>query len=290
MTHRAVDAEAAVPTGTASNYFRSRDTLVAELFERISERLRPDPGVHAVLAQRAPSRALFADYVRDIVARLTAERDVTLALFELRLESARNVEVAERFRQWLHAGFAADVAFNTAARLPGGAQEIALFHYALDGLLLDRLTTSIDPATARRRGRRVGAGLCPGWRCRAPSAGAPSPRRPAPVVGCGDARRGHAAARTAPGVYGSPRRLRAGRSPSALRGARARSPCRRPGELLLHLAEDGTIEERGAPSPASERAWRASAGSGALEHAHRDGSSTSRPVARLLTPACGRAR
>jgi hypothetical protein len=32
-------------------------------------------------------------------------------------------------------------------RLPGGAAEVALFHYAIDGLLFDRLTTSIDPAT-----------------------------------------------------------------------------------------------------------------------------------------------
>jgi hypothetical protein len=40
------------------------------------------------------------------------------------------------------------VAFNRAARLPGGASEIALFHYAIDGLMLDRLTVSIDPETA----------------------------------------------------------------------------------------------------------------------------------------------
>lgn len=148
LTHRAVDAEAKVPTGTASNYFRSREAMVAALFDRISERLQPDPAVHAELSKRRPSRALFADYVRDIVARLTAERDVTLALFELRLESARNPAVAQRFREWLHAGFRADVAFNQGAGLPGGAKEIALFHYAIDGLLLDRLTTSIDPTTS----------------------------------------------------------------------------------------------------------------------------------------------
>lgn len=148
LTHRAVDEEADVPVGTASNYFRSRDALVREIFDRIDERLRPDPEVHATLAKRTPSKKLFAEYVRDIVARLTAERDVTLALFELRLESTRNPEVAARVGKWLHAGFAADVAFNTAARLPGGAKEIALFHYAIDGLLLDRLTLSLDPTTS----------------------------------------------------------------------------------------------------------------------------------------------
>ncbi|UMG93480.1 hypothetical protein [Nocardioides sp. TF02-7] len=79
--------------------------------------------------------------------RLTTHRDVTLALLELRLEAARRPEVAGPLGDWLRAGFAADVAFNTQAGLPGGAREIALFHYAVDGLLLDRLTTSIDPAT-----------------------------------------------------------------------------------------------------------------------------------------------
>jgi hypothetical protein len=39
------------------------------------------------------------------------------------------------------------VEFNRRAGLPGGAAEVALFHYAIDGLLFDRLTTSIDGST-----------------------------------------------------------------------------------------------------------------------------------------------
>ena len=140
------DAEAKAPMGTASNYFRSRDALVTQIFERISERLTPDARVHEALARRRPSRALFAEYIRDIVARLTAERVVTLALFELRLEATRNAAIATRLREWLHTGFAADVAFNEAAGLPGGAREIALFHYALDGLLFSG-GGDLDPAT-----------------------------------------------------------------------------------------------------------------------------------------------
>ncbi|MDO9355259.1 MAG: TetR family transcriptional regulator [Solirubrobacteraceae bacterium] len=148
LTHRAVDGEAGTPVGTASNYFRSRDALVRGLVERIYERLTPDPEVHAELAARTPSRALFADYVRDIVTRLTAERDTTIALFELRLEAARRPEVAEVMTAFQRESFAGDVAFYLAAGLPGGAFEVALFHYAIDGLLLDRLTTSIDPDTS----------------------------------------------------------------------------------------------------------------------------------------------
>ncbi|QCR20654.1 TetR/AcrR family transcriptional regulator [Agrococcus sp. SGAir0287] len=145
LTHRAVDAEADVPVGTTSNYCRSRAQLVALLVARIGERLAPDPDVQAALAARAPDRDRFAAHVREIVARLTASRETTLALLELRLEAARRPEVAEALGGWMRDGFAGDVAFNAAAGLPGGAFEIALLHYAIDGLMLDRLTTSIDP-------------------------------------------------------------------------------------------------------------------------------------------------
>ncbi|PRB18340.1 TetR/AcrR family transcriptional regulator [Microbacterium sp. MYb62] len=147
LTHRAVDIAAGVPTGTTSNYFRSRDALVEGLVERIGERLGPTPEDLARRATAMPGPALFADYMRDIVRRLTEDRDVTLALFELRLEGGRRPEVAAVLGAWQRAGFDGDVAFNTAAGLPGGRREIALFHYAIDGLLLDRLTTPIDPDT-----------------------------------------------------------------------------------------------------------------------------------------------
>lgn len=147
LTHRAVDAEAGVPTGTASNYFRSRDQLVAGLVERIGERLTPAPDVLETLGRRQPSVDLFRDYVRDIVARLTVHRDVTLALFELRLEAARRPEIADVMGAWLRSSFRDDVAFNAAAGLPGGRDEIAMFRYAIEGLVFDRLTTSIDPDT-----------------------------------------------------------------------------------------------------------------------------------------------
>jgi DNA-binding transcriptional regulator YbjK len=145
LTHRAVDTAAGVPAGTTSNYFRTRAALLEGLVARIWERLAPDPEVLASLGARRPSRALFHDYIRDLVRRLTSNSEVTLALLELRLESARRPEVAALMGDRLRSGFADDVAFNESAGLPGGPVEIALFHYALDGLLLDRLTTPIDP-------------------------------------------------------------------------------------------------------------------------------------------------
>ena len=54
LTHRSVDREAGTPIGTASNYFGSRDDLIAALVTRIAERLAPDVDL-ADAAHRAPS-------------------------------------------------------------------------------------------------------------------------------------------------------------------------------------------------------------------------------------------
>ena len=43
------------------------------------------------------------------------------------------------------------MAFNSDAGLPGGREEIGLFHYAIDGLILDRPTASIYPSLSTDR-------------------------------------------------------------------------------------------------------------------------------------------
>lgn len=148
LTHRAVDRQSGAPAGTTSNYFRSRTALLEGLAARIGERFAPEPEVLEALAAHPADRASFARHLRDIARRLLRDRDVTLAWFELRLEAARRPEVAALMERVLVGGFEGDVAYNEAAGLPGTAREIALFHYAMDGLVLDRLTVSIDPGTA----------------------------------------------------------------------------------------------------------------------------------------------
>ena len=89
LTHRAVDAAAGLPAGTASNYFKTRDALLGALGERIFERLAPDDAVLEPLAAREPGLELMTDYVHYIVERLLGRPELTLALLELRLEAAR---------------------------------------------------------------------------------------------------------------------------------------------------------------------------------------------------------
>lgn len=147
LTHRALDAEAGVPRGTSSNFFATKDSIIDAILVRIGERLAPDPDVHASLALREPGRELFTAYMKDIVQRLTSDRDAALALFELRLEATRRPHVEEAITTWLREGLASDVAFNTRMGLPGGQQEIALFHYAINGFILDQITVAVNPST-----------------------------------------------------------------------------------------------------------------------------------------------
>lgn len=143
LTHRAVDAEARVPPGTTSNYFRSRGELLEALGSRIFDRLSPQPDVIDQLAVPEPSVDLVVAYVRDIVSRVLAEPSLSLALLELRLEAARHPALAATLNATLHRNFEADVAFHIECGLPGGRREVRLLHFAINGLILDLLTASI---------------------------------------------------------------------------------------------------------------------------------------------------
>ncbi|WP_412028805.1 TetR/AcrR family transcriptional regulator [Deinococcus yunweiensis] len=139
LTHRATDREAGVPLGTTVNYFSTRTALLAGLGHRIFERLAPAPA-----EVPPPGTAPAAAYIHNIVRRTTEQPELTLALFELRLEAARHPELARALTSTLERSYAQDVAFHGQAGLPGGAREVALLHYAVDGLLLDLLTVSIN--------------------------------------------------------------------------------------------------------------------------------------------------
>ena len=121
LTHRAVDRAARVPQGTAANYFRSRDDLLAALGERVFERLAPDPARLTDLAAVPPGPAASAAYVDYIVERTTGAPDLMRALFELRLEGVRRPELGRALAATLQRNFELDVAFNVDAGLPGVA-------------------------------------------------------------------------------------------------------------------------------------------------------------------------
>ncbi|MEV0144281.1 MULTISPECIES: TetR family transcriptional regulator [unclassified Nonomuraea] len=84
LTHRAVEKEADLPPGTASNYFRNREALLVAAAERIAE-------LHHADTDRATGQpATLVDLLTEsLLAAATTLRNRYLAIFELQLEAVR---------------------------------------------------------------------------------------------------------------------------------------------------------------------------------------------------------
>ena len=101
-------------------------------------------------------------YVEYVVERLLGSPHLTLALFELRLEAARNLDVLQVLTPFLRAGLTADQAFHESAGLPGGRHEVQLLHWAINGLMLEALTTGVDGTEPAEAARELTRRLLPG--------------------------------------------------------------------------------------------------------------------------------
>ncbi|WP_405495935.1 TetR/AcrR family transcriptional regulator [Streptomyces sp. NBC_00096] len=144
LTLRAVDAEAAVPTGTSSNYFANRAQLLVQILHRTRERLTPDPTPDpADLAGPLDTKVLLGR----LLARMRRERSVHTAMLELRLEATRRPELQAELSGFQGAGLEANIAWHLEAGLPGDRQGVVLIHLAMLGLIVDDLTVPglLDP-------------------------------------------------------------------------------------------------------------------------------------------------
>lgn len=140
LTFRAVDAEAAVPVGTATNYFSSRDELFMQVGLRFYERLEPDAGVLAAGLAGPRDRDRVTELMHDVVNRVSAFRSGYLALLELRLESTRRPELRRLLSERIRADVDANVRYHEEAGLPGDETTVVLLYMALNWLILERLT------------------------------------------------------------------------------------------------------------------------------------------------------
>ncbi|SFW90405.1 TetR/AcrR family transcriptional regulator [Amycolatopsis australiensis] len=155
LTFRAVDQQAGVPAGTASNYFASRDDILRHAGERVYERLT-DEAVIAEGLTGPRDRARVTELMHELVDRVAAYPTGFLALLELRLEATRRPEL----RAVLTGRVRADVEFNAAhhekSGLPGDGTTVVLLWLALNWLILERLTLP-DLFTDRQRHELVTA-------------------------------------------------------------------------------------------------------------------------------------
>ncbi|RKE23088.1 TetR/AcrR family transcriptional regulator [Streptomyces sp. TLI_171] len=139
LTFRAVDQRAAVPAGTASNYFANRHALLTQCAARVYERLEPDADTLARSLTGPRDAARVTELMHQLVDRVADFPTGFLALLELRLAALRRPEL----REVLTARIAADLRFNVdhhlAAGLPGDATTVHLLYLALNWLILERL-------------------------------------------------------------------------------------------------------------------------------------------------------
>nr|WP_107902934.1 TetR/AcrR family transcriptional regulator [Streptomyces chartreusis] len=140
LTFRAVDAEAGVPVGTASNYFTGRDDLLRQIDTRLHVRLAPDPDVIAGLLARPKDRSLVTAFMHDLMARATRDRTGYLAMLEMRLEASRHPELRSSFTKSVRGDLDEAIEFHRGAGLPGGDEVVTVLYLAMLGLLLEHLT------------------------------------------------------------------------------------------------------------------------------------------------------
>ncbi|OIK06016.1 TetR/AcrR family transcriptional regulator [Streptomyces monashensis] len=140
LTLRAVDKEAAVPTGTASNYFRNRDELLSQVMTRTNERLTPDPDELAATMAAPPSQALVVTLMRRLVERMRTDRSSHLAMLELRLEGTRRPELKAELTRVFTELLEANIKWHLDAGLPGDRTSVLLLYLAGSGFMVEDLT------------------------------------------------------------------------------------------------------------------------------------------------------
>ncbi|WP_327354993.1 TetR/AcrR family transcriptional regulator [Streptomyces sp. NBC_01304] len=140
LTLRAVDTQAEVPKGTTTNYFANRAELLAQVMQRIQERLTPDESQLADTMSEKPSVELVATLLKQLLARMRADRSSWLALMELRLEATRRPELSAELTRFFAGQLDGNISFHLGAGLPGDRISVVLLYFAMVGLIVDDLT------------------------------------------------------------------------------------------------------------------------------------------------------
>lgn len=140
LTFRAVDAQAGVPPGTASNYFPNRDELLTQAGGRIYQRLTPDPATLAGSRTGPRDRQRVEELVTAVTERIQAYRTGWLALLELRLEATRRPALRAVLTATVRADLEATIAYHLDTDLPGDTTTAVLLYLAVNWLVVESLT------------------------------------------------------------------------------------------------------------------------------------------------------
>jgi DNA-binding transcriptional regulator YbjK len=155
LTHRAVDAEAGMPQGTTSAYFRTRSALIVAVVQRLAEidaeelsrrRLQAGGPLMGGAEAPAPTREMLdrvAGQMADLIVHLTTTaRTRTLARYNCMLETTHRPELHELLR-YREAARTQTTDLLRWAGAPDASQRARDYVAAVDGIILDRI---LEPA------------------------------------------------------------------------------------------------------------------------------------------------
>ncbi|WP_063780691.1 TetR/AcrR family transcriptional regulator [Nonomuraea sp. SBT364] len=141
LTHRAVDTAAAVPAGTTSRYFRTRDALLNGVVERITRRLGERVDGYTI---RPISPADLEEALVGVMTTMLADdRHDPLALFELHLESSRNPRLRRLLTDALRDRCRLIVRQGHAAGIEFSQDDALLLEMSVLGIMFTALTTGV---------------------------------------------------------------------------------------------------------------------------------------------------
>lgn len=139
LSYRNLDEAAALPVGTAANYFRTRADLLLEVTRHVLSRLGPDPQTLAdALEHPQPTR--HAAVLQHLLDRMQREHDATLALLELRLLARRHPDLQDAFRTTVQDNLTLSRQFSETHGFTQGADEFLMGYLLLSGFVFEELT------------------------------------------------------------------------------------------------------------------------------------------------------
>ncbi|MFG3527090.1 TetR/AcrR family transcriptional regulator [Streptomyces sp. NPDC047917] len=141
LTHRAVDRAAALPPGTTSAYFRTRQALLTALVRRLVAQDQAELQAAGEQARVPRAAAELTDGLAGFVERrLTGEgRQRSLARYACAVESVRHPELREILVPRQNAARAAVRAFLHAQGVADAEGRTLTLLACVDGLVFDRL-------------------------------------------------------------------------------------------------------------------------------------------------------
>jgi DNA-binding transcriptional regulator YbjK len=150
LTHRAVAKEAGVPLGATTYYFDSREDLLAQTLEHVSNaQLESFKSEREALAKIKTPGAL-AKFVTERLVAAATDRDALIAEYELWVEAGRDPALRKAAWKWCDAEqrLFARALERLGSRAPG--KDASILVAVLDGYG-ERVLARSDPAAAARK-------------------------------------------------------------------------------------------------------------------------------------------